>query len=76
MDLAHCVKLNRLIKILIPTSYFFFSFSFFFRTLQDASLQVDQQEPITGRSGSGASQLNTDGVLWLGKDSNNNNSNK
>ncbi len=40
---------------------------FNFRTRKDASLQVDQESPQWAASPGKASQLNTDGVLWLGK---------
>ncbi|XP_063965931.1 agrin-like isoform X1 [Lytechinus pictus] len=37
------------------------------RNLIDASLQVDSEEPVMGQSRSGASQLDTDGYLYLGQ---------
>ncbi|KAL8568100.1 hypothetical protein ACOMHN_000324 [Nucella lapillus] len=36
------------------------------RTLQDGSLEVDGEIPVRASSGSGASQLDTDGELWVG----------
>ncbi|XP_030843085.1 agrin isoform X4 [Strongylocentrotus purpuratus] len=37
------------------------------RNLIDASLQVDNEEPVMGQSRAGASQLDTDGFLYLGQ---------
>lgn len=37
-----------------------------FRALRDGSLQVGNEAPVTGSSPLAATQLDTDGALWLG----------
>lgn len=37
------------------------------RALRDGSLQVGNEAPVTGSSPLAATQLDTDGALWLGR---------
>ena len=40
---------------------------YFDRDKRNAALQVDGEKPVTGAADVGSTQLDTDGMLWIGE---------